>query len=166
MPYANTNTLTANDMNNVRRGLYRDNTDHTLTGAVAESDLASVTITGGTIGATGRLIVEAAGAIANAAGTKRIRMLFGATAIYDTTAQAGTADWWVRAVISNTATGAQRISVTASDHTSATALTQKDYTTAAIDTTANVILKLVGTPAGAADTITQTKFEVEVQQIT
>ena len=165
MPFSNTNSLTATDLNNCYRGLYRDNTNRSVTGTTSETDLGSLTITGGTISATGRIVLEAAGTITGAAGTKRLRVYFGGTSLYDSTAAAGTADWFVRLIISNTASNAQRVSVEAHDHTNTTNYLF-DYTTAAIDTASNAILKITGTLGNTGDTITEAKFEVQVQQIT
>jgi len=165
VPFANTNSLTATDMNNVLRGLYRDNTNHAVTGTASETDMASLTITGGTIGATGALHVVAAGTITTATDTKRIRVYFGGTAIGDTTAVTGTGDWFFDVWIFNTAANAQRCLVQWGNHNAATNINH-DYITAAIDTSSNAILKLTGTLANAADTITQTVFDVFITQIT
>ena len=165
MPFTNSSSLVAADMNNTLRGLYRDNSNHAVTGTTAETDLASLTITGGTIDTTGCLHVIAAGTITTATDTKRIRLYLGATAIVDTTAVTGTGDWWIDCWIANTAANAQRIVATWSTPNSATNF-NKDYTTAAIDTSSNAILKVTGTLANAADTVTQTVFMVFVAQVT
>lgn len=164
MPFTSSSSLTSTDANNMVRGVHRNNGTTTLTGALAETDLSSFTMTGGTMTATGMLDIEAAGTITGVAGTKRIRLFFGGTAILDMPAAAGTADWWLHARIYNTASNAQRIVVEWSDHTTVTNFS-KDYTTLAIDTAANVIIKLMGTPAGAGDTINQTVFDILVAQI-
>lgn len=165
MPFATGDTITATDMNNVLRGLYRDNTDHVVTGAAAETDMASMTLTANTLGATGSLHIVASGTITSATGTKRVRLFFGATAIVDLPAAAGTSDWWIDCWIYNTATNAQRIIAAYSDHTNATNFT-KDYTTAAIDTASSQTIKCAGTPAGAADVITQKTFNIDIVQRT
>lgn len=163
MAFSNGDNFTATDANNMLRGLYRNNANSTTSGT-GEDDLSSVTITGGTIGATGSIEVMACGTITGAAGNKTLKLYFGATAIITSATAAGTADWMLRARISNTATGAQRILTEWSDHQSATNYNQ-DYITAAIDTTSSVIVKVTGECANGADTITQTMFEVQVQQI-
>ena len=165
MPFANTNSVVATDLNNMLRGLYRDNTDRAVTGTLTETDLASTSVTGGTIGSTGALHVVAAGKITTATDTKRVRLYLGATALVDTTAKAGVADWWIDCWIFNTAANAQRVSATWHDHADATNFNY-DQTTAAIDTASNATLKVTGTLANAADTITQTMFDVFVVQVT
>jgi hypothetical protein len=164
MPHTNGQAITTTLMDNILRGLYRDNTTRSTVGT-GEDDLGSVTITGNTIGATGSVEVLAVGTITGAAGTKRIKIYFGATAIVDTLASAGTSDWLLRARISNTATGAQRCLAEFSDHTNATNYT-KDYITAAIDTTASVILKVTGECANGADLVTETMLEIDIVQRT
>ena len=165
MPFTNTQSIVAADLNNMWRGLYRDNTDHAHTGNTNETDLASVSITGGTITATGGLHVLAAGTTTTAGGTKRVRLYFGATAIGDTTAVTGTGDWFFEAWIYNTAANAQRCLVLWSTHNSATNFNQ-DYITAAIDTASAVTLKCTGLLAAGGDTVTQTMFDVSIIQIT
>lgn len=165
MPFANTNTLVASDINNCLRGLKRDNTTYTVTGTTNETDCASFTMTGATLDTTGGLHVLAAGTITGTAGTKRIRLYFGGTAIIDTTAATGTSDWLLEAWIFNTSASAQRCVVSWSDHQSATNF-NKDYITAAIDTSANAIIKVTGTLGNSGDTITQTMFDIFIVQIT
>lgn len=164
MPYTNTQSITATDMNNLLRGLYRDNTTRSTSGT-GEDDLGSLTIGANTIGATGSIEVLVCGTVTGAAGNKTIKLYFGGTAIITTATAAGTSDWMLRARISNTATGAQRIFVEWSDHQSATNF-NKDYTTLAIDTTASAILKVAAECANGADVVSQTMMEVQVQQIT
>lgn len=164
MAFANGDNFTATDANNMYRGLHRNNTN-TATSGTGEDDLASTTITGNTIGQTGSIEVLACGTVTGAAGNKTIKLYFGGTAIITTATAAGTADWMLRARISNTATNAQRIFVEWSDHQSATNF-NKDYTTLAIDTTSAVVVKVAAECANGADTVTQTMFEVQLQQIT
>ncbi len=164
MPFGS-DSLTATIMNNTFRGLHRDFTDNSHTGSLTAADLASVSVTGGTMTATGSLYFFGAGTITSANGTKQITVVFGSTTILDTTANTGTSDWMVRGKIMNTATNAQRIYVEFSDHQSATNFNM-DYTTATEDTTAALTLKLVGDLGHVDDTITQTIFTVDVQQIT
>jgi len=165
MAFTNSDSIVATDLNNMLRGLVRDNTDRAVTGTTNETDLSSQTITGGAITATGGLLVVAAGTVTGAAGTKRIRLYFGATAIADTTAVSGTADWYIISWIFNTATGAQRVLSIFSDPTNATNHNM-DTTTAAIDTTANVTLEVTGQLGAGGDTITQTLMDVMIIQIT
>ena len=165
MPFSNSNSLVDTDANNMLRGLFRDMTNRAVTGTTSITDLGSVSVTGGTITATGCLYFMAAGTITGVAGAKTIQVDFGATSIITTGAVAGSGDWYLEGWIFNTATGAQRIVVRWSDHSNATNH-NKDYTTSAIDTTASVTLRVRGTLANAADTITETMFFVGVQQIT
>lgn len=166
MPYSNSDSITATDMNNLLRGLYRDNSDHAVTGTVTETDMATVTVVGGTIGATGCLHILASGTVTNVGGTaKDIRLYFGATAVATVSRTGANAqDWLIDAWCYNTATGAQRWHIT---YTTADALTQSiDYITSAIDTTASVIIKVTGDLAGATETITQKIFDVFIAQVT
>jgi len=166
MPYANTNTLTANDMNNTLRGLYRDNSDHAVTGTVTETDMASTAMTAATMGATGALHILASGTVTDVGGAaKDIRLYFGATAVATISRTGANAqDWLFDAWCYNTATGAQRWHIVYS--TADAGKRTADYTTSAIDTTANVTIKVTGDLAGATDTITQKTFDIFVVQIT
>lgn len=164
MPFANTNSITATDLNNTFRGLHRDFTDRTVT-TTAETTMGTVSITGGTMTATGSLYFFAAGTITNANGAKQLTVDFGSATILDTTSQTGTSDWMLRGWIKNTATNAQRIYVEFSDHQSTTNF-HMDVTTASQDTTAAVTLRVRGTMANGSDVITETIFFVDVQQIT
>lgn len=163
MPFTSTQSITATDMNNLLRGLYRDNTTRSTSGT-GEDDLASLSIGANTIGATGSIEMLACGTITGAAGNKTLKAYFGGTNFYNSTAAAGTTDWIIWARISNTATGAQRIAVVVQPHSGSSVIF--DYTTTTIDTTAAAILKITGECANGADTVTQTMFEVQVQQIT
>lgn len=165
MAYANTNSIVASDLNNTLRGLKRDNTTYTVTGTTNETDMASLSITGGTITATGMLHVIAAGTITGAANSKRVRLYLGTTTLVDTTAKAGTADWWIDCWIFNTAANAQRVAAVWGDHANATNFNH-DYLTATVDTASNQTLKLTGTLTDAADTITETTYDVFIAQIT
>ena len=166
MPYVNTNTLTANDMNNVLRGLFRDNSDYAVTGTTAETNMASTTLTANTLGATGALHIMASGTVTDVGGAaKDIRLYFGATAVATISRTGANAqDWLFDAWCYNTATGAQRWHIV---YSTADAVTRTaDYTTSAIDTTANVTIKVTGDLAGATDTITQKTFDIFIVQIT
>ena len=165
MAFTNIDSITATDLNNMLRGLNRDNADSSHTGDTSITDLSTFAMTGGTMGSTGRVIVEAAGTVTGSAGNKTIQLDFGGTNIWTSGSVAGTSDWFVRAIVSNTATGTQRISIEASAH-NATTMNAADYLAAAVDTTASVTIRCRVTLANGADTVTQTKFEIQVQQLT
>jgi|SRR5690348_8096121 len=165
MPFSSTDSLTSTNMNNMLRGLYRDNSDHAVTGTTNETTLGTTTITANTIGATGCLHVIASGTITGSAGNKNIKFVFGGTTVSSTGSIAGTANWLFDVWIFNTATNAQRILVILKDHSTATAFSY-GYATTAIDTTSDQVLKITGTLINGADTITQSAFDVFVCQIT
>lgn len=164
MAYANTQSYAAADANNNLRGLLRSNTTATVTATTSETDLSTTTITGGTITGTGLIDAYACGTISLTNGTKTIKMYFGGTAIATITDAAGTTlDWSIRAKISNTATNAQRIEIwRTADDGSAIVF---DYTTLAIDTTSNTILKCTAQLGSGSDTVTQNKFEIFIAQV-
>ena len=165
MAFANTDSIVANDVNNMLRGLARDNTDNSHTGDTSATDIITEAIAGGTIGATGELRFFAAGTITGSAGNKTISALFGSDTLMDTGAIAGTADWFVEAYIINTATDAQRILVKWSTHANATNFNM-DYVTGTQDTTASVNLRIKITLANGGDTVTATLFNAYIVQIT
>ncbi len=166
MPFTNSNSIVATDLNNTLRGLYRDNSDHAHTGNTDETNLASVSITGGTITATGALHVTAAGTVTNVGGTaKTIKLYLGATAVATVSRTAANAqDWLIDAWCFNTASATQRwvIIYSTADAVSLTF----DYITSAIDTASAATLKCTATLAGATETVTQTAFDVMVVQVT
>lgn len=166
MAFANTDSIVASDLNNMLRGLKRDNTTYTVTGTVAETDMASFSVTGGTIGATGGLLIVAAGTCTNVGGgTKDIRLYLGATAVRVINRTGANAqDWMFTAWCFNTAANAQRwhIMYTTTDAATVT----NDYVTSAIDTASNQTVKVTGDLSDATDTITQELFDVFVVQLT
>ena len=165
MAFTNTQSIIASDVNNCLRGLHRDNTTYTVTGTVTETDMASLSITGATIGATGALHIIAAGTITNVgSGGKTVRLYLGSTEI-DSVVRTGAnaQDWILTAWLFNTSSSAQRWFTmhSASDSTAV----RTDYATSAIDTASTVTLKLTGDLADATDTVTQTIFNVFLVQV-
>jgi hypothetical protein len=140
MPFANGDLISAADANNLVRGLNRDNATSTVTGTTDETDLSTFAMSGGTMTATGWIEVYANGQISGTAGTKTIRLDFGATTLATITHAAGTTeDWMFYARIANTATNAQRVLIIRTvDNGNAL---RHEYATAAIDTTASVTVK-------------------------
>ena len=164
MPFSSTASLINTDMDNMLRGINRDNADHALTNTVTETTLASVAIGAGTVGATGALHVIACGTLAGVNNTKTMRLKFGGTTIATITQAAGTtSDWYFDAWMYNTASNAQRWFVQRNGND---VLTDSfDYTTSAIDTASVQTLLLTGQLANVGDTITQTMWDVFVIQI-
>ncbi len=163
--FANTDSITATDVNNMLRGLNKDNSDNAHTGDTNETDLASFAMTGGTMGATGMVHIIAAGTTTGTTDTKTAKIYFGATNVATVAIASGAdTDWVFDMWVFNTATNAQRI-VTRWYESSAT-LEGVNYSAATQDTTASVTIKCTGTMGGATDTITQTVFNVLVAQVT
>ena len=163
-----TGSVINTDMINMLRGLYRDNSTHTLTGSVAETTLASTTITGGTMTATGCIYIFAAGNTSGGASTKTVKLILGTTNILSIAGLAsGTNVWELRARISNTASNAQRVSafLTYGGSNAAVTVYGNGYGTGTEDTATNLTLKTTGTLANAGDTMANTVFEVFVAQI-
>ncbi len=164
--FANTDSITATDMNNLLRGLDRDNTNNAHTGDTNETDLSSFTITGGTLGATGILVVIAAGTVTNSgSGAKTIRLDLGSTTLATVSRTGANAqDWSIVTFLTQTATNAQRAIVW---FTTTDALTTtQNATTASEDSTGNLAIKLTAELANSADTITSTIFTKFVVQVT
>lgn len=165
MPFASAASLINDDGNNMLRGLHRNNADFALTGSTTESNIFTLSITGGTIGATGGFHLIATGTLTGVAGTKTIRLKFGGTTMSTITQTAGTtSDWFFDAWCFNTATGTQRWFVQRNGNDLLTSTF--DYTTSAIDTTASQNLLITGQLGNAGDTITFTFFNAFVAQIT
>ena len=170
MAFSNTDSIVAADLNNMLRGLHRDNTTNSHTGDTVKTTLNSVSVTGGTIGATGLLYVIATGTSTGTAGTKTVSITFGGTDLSEVILipQANTDNWKLEAWIRNTATNAQRTTITGmrSPDTGGTATVSGDFiNTETLDTTANLTLAITGELSNGGDTITISTFEVYVVQI-
>ncbi len=164
MAFANTDFIVANDLNNMLRGLHKNNADSAHTGDTNETDLSTLAITGGTIGTTGAIHVIAAGAIAGTAGAKTIKLDFGSTNLGTVNAASGsTNNWYFDVWIFNTATNAQRVVGLSIEGTNIDGLIRGS---ASEDTTASVTLKCTATLGNGGDTVTQSIFNVDIVQRT
>lgn len=165
MAFANTDSIAAADVNNMLRGLHRNNADSAHTGDTNETDLSSTSITGATIGATGSIHVMASGGTTGTTDTKTIKFFFGSTNIGTVSIAGGSASAWAFDVwIYNTATGAQRIFYRA--YEGVATLESIKNTSSSIDTTASVTVKCTATLGGTTDTITQSTFNIDIVQRT
>lgn len=169
MPFNPVGSVLSTDLDNMLRGLFRDNSDHAVTGTVAETTLASFSVSANTIGATGGLHAIATGTAIGAGGAKTVKFYLGSV-LFTMTVPAGNQCWSVKVWIFNTATNAQRIyvesaTIPAAAGTAAIPVLSYEYLTTAIDTTANQTMKVTTTNASAGDTLTQTMMDVFVVQI-
>jgi hypothetical protein len=166
MSFSNTDSVVASDLNNMVRGLYRDNTTHTVTATTAETDMGSLSITGGTIGATGGIHVIAGGFLtAPGSGSKAMKLYLGSQLIATVSRSASNLqDWVIEAWCFNTAANAQRWTVYFSTTDAETV--SMDYTLSTIDTASSQTLKLTGTLSNGGDSITQAFFDVFQVQVT
>lgn len=170
MPFPPTGSVISTDLDNMLRGLNRDNSDHAVSGPVTETTLASFSVSANTIGPTGGLFILAVGTAIGAGGTKTIKLYLGSSILIATTVPTGNQCWFIKAWIYNTATNAQRIyvesgTIPAAAGTAATPVLNYEYSTAAIDTTQNQTAKVTTTNANAGDTLTQSIWDVFVVQI-
>ena len=133
-----------------------DNSD-VATSGTGEDDLATLTVTQNSMGATGGLRITAAGTKTGGNGNKTIKLYWGSSGWEFNAAANDTNDWRVEAEIFNTAVNAQRISW--QGWNGATPL--QGYETETEVTTADVTLKITGECADGGDTITQTMWIVE-----
>jgi hypothetical protein len=171
MPFPPTGSVISTDLDNMMRGLARDNSDHAVSGPITETTLASTTVSANTIGPTGSLLVIAAGSASGAGGGKTIKIYFGASVMLTLAVPAGTQCWYIKMWHSNTSTNAQRMfiesgSIPAAVGSSAAPVLNFSYATSAVDTTQNQTLKVTTTNANAGDTCTQSMWEIFVAQIT
>lgn len=164
MPFSTTGSVISTDLDNMLRGIYRDNSDTAFTGSLTETTLKSVSIGGNIIGATGGIRLIIAGTLTGTGGTKTLRLKFGSTTIATITQGAGTtSDWYFDAWCYNTSTGAQRWFIQRNGNDLLTSTF--DYTTSAEDTTANRTLAVTAQLGNTGDTITQSMMSVFVVQI-
>lgn len=171
MPFNTTGSVISTDLDNMLRGLFRDNSDHAVTGTVAETTLSSTSISANTIGPTGGIHILAVGSGVGAAGSKSVKLYLGATVLMTFTVPAGNQCWFIKAWIYNTATNAQRIYIEAGSWAAAVGATNVpsptyEYETATLDTTQNQTAKVTTTNSSAADTLTQSMWLGYVIQIT
>jgi len=164
MAFANTDSIVAADVNNMLRGLHRDNTNNSHTGDTNETNLGSFAMTGNTMGATGAIHILAAGTTTGTTDTKTIKLYFSSNRATVSIASGSAVDWAYDAWIFNTATGTQRVLI--KWYEGATTLEGVDYQAISIDTTASVTIKCTGQLGGTTDTITQTMFNIFIVQVT
>ncbi|KKL08034.1 hypothetical protein LCGC14_2579980 [marine sediment metagenome] len=167
MSFANTDSIVADDLNNMLRGLSKDNSDNAHTGDTAETDLASVTLAANSMGTTGGIHVLAWGTTTGTAGTKTIRGYFGGTAVGVglIVAQADADEWIYEFWIYNTSTSAQigtTRAMKAAGSGGASEVFGNYSATFTIDTTASVIVKMTGELGNGGDTVTQKGFNILV----
>ena len=164
--FSSTASIAKADVDNMLRGLGKDNTDNSVTGTTNETDLATLSITADTIGATGGLLIIASGDITNSgSGAKTIRLDLGATTLSTISRTGANAqDWSFLVYLVNTATGAQRGMVIRSTTDANTVDT--DFVVASEDTTGTLTLKVTGELANSADTIKQAMFDILIIQPT
>lgn len=158
-------------MDNMLRGLFRDNSDHAVAGPVVETTLSSTSIGANTIGPTGGLFILAVGSAVGAGGNKIVRFYFGASALISITVPAGNQCWFIKVWIYNIATGTQRIYYEtgywgAVVGVAAAPTLAYEYGTAGIDTTQNQTAKVTTANTSAGDTLTQSVWAGYVAQIT
>jgi len=140
------------------RVLYSDLADRAVTGTTAETDLNTYTLPANTLGTTGGLRIKVTSVVNDATDNKTVKVFLGATVLYTDTATAA-ADRHIEVQLLNTGTTNSQRSIGILTRGSSSGTT---YATAAIDTTAAVIIKTTGTLVNSADTITAKIFSVEI----
>src|SRR6266536_2449701 len=93
-PFSTTGSVISTDLDNMLRGLYRDNSDSLLANSTAEATLKSVSVAGSTLAPTGGFHVIVCGSITGVNGSKTLRLKFGGTTIATITQAAGTTSDW------------------------------------------------------------------------
>lgn len=169
MPFSSTGSVVSTDLDNMLRGLNRDNSDTSHTGDTTETTLKSYSIPANTIGATGGIYVRASGTASGAGGTKTVHIYFGSASNVTLSVASGSQDWAVEMWVFNTSTSAQRVGTWAYYTASgggAPTISTAPYLSRTEDTTANTTVKITGTLASSGDTITAKTWDVFVVQIT
>ena len=170
MPFNPTGSVISTDLDNMLRGLYRDNSDRVITGVITEQPMAGFNISPNVIGPTGALYVVAAGTSSGAGGTKTVALWFGSVQLAALVVPSGLQSWLIKAWIYNTALNAQRVlvecaSIPGAPGTLAAPVLTYAYFATAVDTSQNQTLGTRTTNANAGDTCTNTIFDVFVVQI-
>ena len=170
MAFDNNDSIVANDVNNMFRGINKDNSSNAHTGDTNETNLASFTLTGGTLTSTGGLLILASGTTTGTAGTKDIKLYFGSvTTPTLQVPQANTDDWFLELWLFAISTSSQRYVTRMSRAVSgAGSITTTGNLLGALseDTTANITIKVTATLADGGDTVTQLVFNTFIFQIT
>lgn len=122
-----------------------------------EDNLAVKTIGSGVMGATSGIHIVAAGTKTNANGNKTLKLYFGATSWTFHAASNDEANWFVEAWIFNITASTQKVTIIASG----TGTASTESSTSAIDTAANVTVRITGECASSSDVITQTLWFME-----
>jgi hypothetical protein len=165
MPFSTTGSVISTDLDNMVRGLYRDNSDTALTGTLTETTMKSVAIGANIIGATGAIHVIIGGTITGNAGSKTLRVKFGGVLVDNILGNAGTTqDWQFDIWIFNNNNTTQRIMGKRRDDTTPN-LIASGAGTINVDTTQTQTLALTGQLGNVGDTITVRIFDVFVVQI-
>lgn len=167
MPFSTTGSVISTDLDNMLRGLFRDNSDHAVTGTVAETTMASFTVPANTIGPTGALHIMFSGSLTGAAGIKTIKAYFGATSFTNLVCLAADIYWTGDVWIYNTSTTTQRMAYRISSAPAGGIVSTHVIASFPLteDTTVNKLIKVTTTNASVADTATQQTFDVFVVQI-
>jgi hypothetical protein len=128
-----------------------------VTSGTGEDDLGTTTIKADTIGTSGRLRITASGTKTGANDNKTLKFYFGTSSVTFHAAANNTNDWEFTAFIDNYATNGQVITWTGWDGTTPL----KGQEIWAIDTTADVVMKITGECSNAGDTVVQYIWNVE-----
>ncbi len=164
MAFANTDSILAADVNSMLRGLFRDHSSNSHTGDTNETTLTSTSITGGTIGSTGTLVISAAGDITNSAsGAKTIKLKFGATTLATISRTGANAqDWQIFITMSSSSTTSHRAMVLSSVTDAITI--QGDSIQPTDDSSGALTLAVTAELANGSDTIRIFSLDVLVMQ--
>src|SRR2546430_8215757 len=143
MPFNTAGSVISTDLDNMVRGLNRDNSDTVLTNTTNETAVKSFMIPANVIGPTGGFHLRVCGTEAGTNSTKTIKLKFGSTLIATITDLSGTTNaWYFDVWCFNTATNSQRWFV--QRRTNDLLTSQFSYVTSAEDTTQNKLLSVTG----------------------
>ena len=135
-------------------GLYTWTNSATGNVTTGEDDLYSVALAANFLTVNGdEVVLEIAGTFAANANNKTIKVKFGGTTVFDTTALAFNAgSWFIRTTIVRTGASAQK-AITEWSSSNTTLLSTCNYTTAAIDTTAGITFSVTGEGTNTNDIV-------------
>lgn len=156
--FSDGDVLAASDMNTIASTIpstYKHTTTVNVASTTAETDLNSVTITGGDLTSTGSIRLKFVGVKTGNNNTAILKVYISSTAIFTKTSIATLWPSKAQALdifIVNTATNAQRcVTTLQSGFTTAFPENDAQYATATIDTTANFTVKVTVQLASASD---------------
>lgn len=154
------NLLYLKEQADLNRLIYSDAVQHANSG-VAETDLSSYILPGGTLSVDGQIVrIVAWGSLGATANNKNVRFKFGATSVNPVAVASSGGLWRAEFVVMRTGAATQK--VTAWGNNSVGGQTQGSGSTAAETLSGDILIKSTGQSDAASNDVVQEVFYVEL----